>query len=85
MTATDEASKLYKEKNPIKKQYAKEDWEQMAKATTTIIRSFRKKTFDKMLPVADPTNGDDFMAEICFYAHNCKILVMYFLIFGFNL
>ena len=44
MAAADEASRLYKEKkNPIKKQSAKEECEQMAKATATIVRSFRKK------------------------------------------
>ena len=85
VAAMDEASRLYKEKIPIKKQYAKEEWEQMAKATTTIVRSFRKKEFNKMLAVADPANGDDFMAEVCFHANNSKILVMYFLIFGCNL
>ena len=85
MDAADEASRLYKEKNPIKKQSAKEEWEQMAKATASIIRSFRKKEFDKMLAVADPTNGNDFIAEVCFHANTSKILVMYFLNFGFNL
>ena len=43
MAAADEASKLYKEKIPIKKQSTKREWEEMAKATTAIVISFRKK------------------------------------------
>ena len=78
MAAADEASRLYKEKTPIKKQSAKGEWEEMAKATAAIVRSFRKKEFDKMLAVADPTNGDDFMVEVCSYAKFSKIIVMCF-------
>jgi hypothetical protein len=76
VAAADEASRLYKEKIPMKKQSAKEEWEQMAKATASVVRSFRKKKIDKLLAVADPANGDDFMAEVCFHANNSKILVM---------
>jgi hypothetical protein len=39
----------------------------MAKATTSIVISFRKKKIDKIPAVADPANEDDFMAEVCFH------------------
>lgn len=78
VAVADGAFRLYKEKTPIKKQFAKEKWEQMAKAIATIVRSFRKKEFNKMLAVADPAKEDDFMAEVCFHVTNSKIFVMYF-------
>ncbi len=85
VAAADEASRLYKEKTPIRKQSAKGEWEEMTKATASIVRSVRKKEFDKLLAVSDPANGDDFMLEVCFCMNICKIYSMYFIIFGFNL
>lgn len=54
VAAADEASRLYKEKNPIKKQSTKGEWEEMTKAIASIVRSVRKKEFDKLLAVSDP-------------------------------
>jgi hypothetical protein len=85
VAAADEASRLYKEKTPIKKQSAKGEWEEMTKATASIVRSVRKKEFDKLLAVSDPANGDDFMLEVCFHINICKIILMYFIIFDFDL
>ena len=84
MTIADEASRLYKEKTPIKKQSAKGEWEEIRKATTAIVKSFRKKKFDKMLAVADPANGDDFMMEVCSYTNISKIIITCLSFYGFN-
>ena len=78
VAAADEASRLYKENTPIKK-YAKGEWEEMAKATAAIVRSFKKNQSDKMLVVVHPPNGDDFMIDVCSYAKFSKIIVMYFI------
>lgn len=43
VAAADEASRLYKEKNPIKKQSTKGEWEEMTKAIASIVRSVRKR------------------------------------------
>ena len=85
VAAADEASRLYKEKTLIKKQSTKGEWEEMTKATTLIVKSVRKKEFDKLLAVSDPANGDDFMLEVYSYANICKIILIYFIIFGFDL
>ena len=37
-----------------------------------------EKKFNQMPTVADPANGNDFMAKVCFHANNSKIFVMYF-------
>ena len=62
----------------------KGEWEKMSKATAAIFRLFRKKEFDKMLAVADPANGDDFMVEVCSYTNISKIIIMCLRFFGFN-
>ena len=59
-------------------------WEKMSKATAAFFRLFRKKEFDKMLAVADPANGDDFMVEVCSYTNIPKIIIMCLRFFGFN-
>lgn len=40
VVVADEASSLYKEKTPIKKQFVKGERKEMAKATTAVVRSF---------------------------------------------
>ena len=85
MTAANKASKLYKEKIPIKKQSAKVEWEKMANDTVAIVKSFRKNKFHKMLAEADPTHEDDFMVEACSYANFLKIIVICFNYLGFDL
>ena len=60
----DEASRLYKEKSPIKKQSMKWQWEEMAKVIATIIKLF--ENFNKMLAISNLANGDDFMAYVYF-------------------
>ena len=64
MAASDEAARIYKEKTPILEQTAAGVWDAMTAASKTMVDTIKKKDFTKLLAIANPRNGDEFLAEV---------------------
>ena len=67
VAASDEAARAYKEKTPITEQTAAGVWDAMSAASTNMVDYIKKKDFTKYLAIANPKNGDDFLAEVSFF------------------
>ena len=63
-TASDEACQEYKASTLVDLQTPKDVWEVMDKAAKAAIKTIRSQEFEKLLAVADPKNGDQFIAEV---------------------
>lgn len=62
--AADEAVRAYKDKTPLDEQTATGVWDAMTTASENMVESIKKKDFTKYLQLANPKNGDDFLAEV---------------------
>ena len=64
VAASDEAARIYKENTPILEQTAAGVWDAMTAASNNMVDTIKKKDFTKYLAIANPKNGDDFLAEV---------------------
>ena len=71
---TEEASRKYNEKTPPQSRTTKGIRDVMQNyATKNAISSIRGKKFEKLLVVANPANGFDFLDEVSHYGFLCSI------------
>jgi hypothetical protein len=40
-------------------------WDTIKKCEAKVVKTIHNKEFEKLLPMADPTNGNDFLIEVC--------------------
>jgi hypothetical protein len=66
VVAIDEACKIYNETTPFVKNSEQLLGEVISKTHTKIIKSIRTREFEKLLVVADPRNGMEFLEEVNF-------------------
>lgn len=81
--ASDEAARAYMEKTSKEDQTANGIWDAMTKASQNMVQAIAKKDFTKYLAIANPKNGDDFLAEVRVYLISMQILLSHSLIFLF--
>ena len=73
--ASDEAARVYMEKTSREDQTASGIWDAMTKASDNMVQAIAKKDFTKYLAIANPKNGDDFLAEVRVYLILLQILL----------
>ena len=71
----DEACRIYNETTPSLERSEQGLGEVISKTHTKIIKSIRIKEFEKLLAVADPGNGMEFLEEV-YFIHNVYILLL---------
>lgn len=65
----EEAARKYNDKTPVESRTATGVWDVMQTATKKAISSIRGKELEKLLAVANPANGDEFMEEVSYYVY----------------
>ena len=70
---TEEAFRKYNGETPPQSRTANGIWDVMHNATKNAISSIRGKEFEKLLAVANPANGIDFLDEVSYYGFLCSI------------
>ncbi len=64
MAASEEACREYRDNTPVAQRSPRLELEAIANAVRKTVRTYRSKEFDKLLAVADPANGIDFVKEV---------------------
>ena len=77
VVAIDEACKIYNETMPSVDRSEQRLREVISKKYTKIIRSIKTKEFEKLLAVASPGNGMEFLEEI-YFNFNFNLFIMIF-------
>ena len=67
MLALEKACREYRDKILLPQKFLRLKFEAIANAVRKILRSYRSKEFDKLLAIADPANGVDFIKDVSFY------------------
>lgn len=67
MAASEEACREYMDNTPLAQRSPRLELEAIANAVRKTVRAFRSKEFDKLLAVADPANGVDFVKEVSLF------------------
>ena len=67
---TEEASRKYNEKIPLQSRTTKGIWDVMQNATRKAVSSIRGKEFERLLAVANPANGFEFLDEVSHYVYS---------------
>ena len=68
MAASEEACRReYRDNTSVAQRSPRLELEAIANAVRKTVRTYMSKEFDKLLAVADPANGIDFVKEVSFY------------------
>ena len=76
--AIDEACRIYNETTPSVEKSEQRLGEVISKIHTKIIKNIRTREFEKLLAVADPGNGMEFLEEVNF---NFNLYYFYYALF----
>jgi hypothetical protein len=75
VAALEEACRNYMDNTPLAQRSPRLELEAIANAVRKRVRAFRSKEFDKLLALADPANGIDFVKEVSLF-----IIILFFVI-----
>jgi hypothetical protein len=64
VAASEEACHEYRDNTPLAQRSPRLELQAIANAVRKTVRAYRSKEFDKLLAVADPANGIDFVKEV---------------------
>ena len=82
--ASDQAARAYKDNTPIEDQSGSGVWDAMTTAANNFVNAVKKKDFTKYLAIANPKNGDDFLAEVRASPLILELFASYFILFLFS-
>jgi hypothetical protein len=73
--AADDASRDYLKRTPEQERTADGIWNAMTKASEKLVKCIVAKDFEKYLSVANPKNGDEFIAEVLCISYYLSFLI----------